>query len=84
MRLPGAVLCPVVFGEGRGALEAEVCGGERGDDLAVDGLGGLGDEGRRVEDASEDGFVVLDRRVGRRLVLVEESLEVFCSGQPGS
>jgi hypothetical protein len=26
---------------------------------------------------------VLDRRVGRRLVLVEESLEVFCSGQLG-
>jgi hypothetical protein len=75
------MLCPVVFGERRGALEAKVCGGERGDDLAVDGLGGLGDERRCVEDASQDGLVVLDRRVGRRLVLVEESLEVFCSGQ---
>ena len=73
------MLCPVVFGQGRGALEAEVCGRERRDDLAVDGLGRLRDEGGRVEDAAQDRLVVLDRRVGRRLVLVEESLEVFCS-----
>lgn len=83
VRLLGAMLCAVVFGEGRGALEAEVCGSERGDDLAVDGLGSLGDEGGRVEDASEDRPVMLDRRIRRRLVLVKESLEVFCNCQRG-
>ncbi len=77
------MLCPVLLGECRGALQAEVCGGERCDDLAVDGLGCLRDQGGRVEDAPQDRLVVLDRGIGRRLVLVEESLQVFLSLSAG-
>lgn len=74
---------PIVLGQGRGTLQAEVCRGELGNRLAVGGLGRLGNEGRLVEDGAEDRLVVLDRGIGRRLVLVEKSLEVFCDGQFG-
>ncbi len=45
--------------------------------MAVDGLGRLRDEGVCVEDAAQDGLVMLDRGIRGGLVLVEQPLQVF-------
>ena len=85
------MFCAVLLGDGRGALQAEVCGRERRDGVVVgvvvvvvQGLGRLPEEGIPVEDASQDRLVVMDRRVGGRLVLIEESLEVFLGVSAGT
>ena len=60
-------------------MQTQIGGGEGGrDGAAVHALGSLGLYGGQVEDVSENGLVVLGGCIGRGLVLVEETLDMFC------
>lgn len=73
------MLCQIFLAEDRGALQTQIGGGEGGGDgAAVHGLGSLGLHGGQVKDVSQNGLVVLDRCIGSGLVLVEETLDMFC------
>lgn len=69
-----SMLQSIVFGNGRGALQAEVVGCESGDGSSVLGRRGLGDDGGRIEDAAENQLVVCDGAVHDLLALGQEKL----------
>lgn len=69
-----SMLQSIVFGYGRGALQAEVVGCESRDGPSVLRRRGLWDDGCRIEDSAEDQLVVCDGAVHDLLALSQEKL----------